>query len=140
MSQYEIFSKFIEPDYNHDYWSDSASLIALEMIEKFQADDWLEISKSWRNQSSGWQTRLADSLEAAPPDKGFPILSQLILSDNDNLAKTAATTIKGYINQGFPGPLSQEAVDRLKALSKVSKVSAISYADLIKKFDRAASA
>jgi predicted DNA-binding protein len=62
------------------------------------------------------------------------LLNRLPSGDWEKVSE--ATTIKGYINQGFPGHLSQEVVERLKTLSKVSKISAISYAELIKKFDR----
>lgn len=132
MAQFEAFEKFLEPDYHPDYWSDNAVILAGEMIAKFTPEDWDKASISWSKHSSGWQSRFADSLDSAPHDRAFPILSQMLLSKEDIVAKSAANSLRDLAAQGNKEKLSKECVNRLKQLSTESRVWALALDGLIK--------
>lgn len=136
MTLLEDLSAFLEPDYNENYWSDDAVLIANDMVTKLQPEDWEKLAASWESRKPGWQRRLADALDTAPIERGMPIITRMLLSSDDSVAIAAVGTLSAYIAQGYPEPISQLAIERIKSLSKLSRIYELSYASLIKRFER----
>ena len=134
MTPFENLARFLEPDYDSNYWSDDAVLHAEDLIFQLASEDWRKVSEGWRTRKAGWQERLADALAGGKPDFAYPLLRQMLLSPMDSVAAKAGESIRSILQNKYEGSLNAEEVARIKHLMKMNRLYEMVFGDLIKKF------
>lgn len=135
MERFNTLSDFLIPDYHTDYWSDDAVLIAMEMLAALQPDDWDELARSWPDRTPGWQCRLADILDDAPPERAMPILLAMVVSEDGAVAKTAAASLCPYRDRLDPAMVPGPIKDRIRAIAGTSHLMQLALGNLVKKME-----
>jgi len=67
--EFKEYSALLEIDFSIDYWSDLAIDEAIDHLEKFDENDWIELKKNLHRKSCIWQTRCAETLSEVPLKK-----------------------------------------------------------------------
>lgn len=93
MSAFKEFDTFLDGDYSISFWSEAGIDRAGELLGSFAADDWSAVKAAWRDRPLEWQQRLAGVLADGDLDQGLPLLQEMLLAPDDELAQTAADTL-----------------------------------------------
>lgn len=137
MQRFQTLSDFLIPDYNTDYWSDDAVLIAMQMLAALQPEDWEELARSWPDRQPGWQCRLADILDDAPPERAIPILLAMVASEDGNVAQAAAASLSPHRDRLDPAMLPDRTKDRILAIAGSSHLMQLALGNLVNKIGMA---
>ena len=138
MNTFQKLSDFLETDYDENYWSDNAVILAGDMLNQFTPSDWSSLVAAWPAKRPTWRIRLADTLGEGPAKESMPILKNMLLSPEIEVAMKAADSIRAQFQVGYSGTLNQEEVGRLKEISDSNRLYKMVLADLIGKFENKA--
>jgi hypothetical protein len=117
MSSFEDFSSFLDTDFSTNCWEDDRLFRAIEMLQTVEADSWHQLSSCWKRRSERWQSRLAQTLDEAPPEFAVPILVDLLDAPSEEVALTATEALLTFAEQQRVPPLRQATRDRLRKIA-----------------------
>ncbi len=87
---------FETEDFAVDYWYDEGFLIAEEMLEKFENDDWEKLIQVLPSRTIGWKRRLAYCLHDSSDLKQLEILLVLIDTDDMELFEILVDSLRSF--------------------------------------------
>lgn len=118
MAAFEELDEYLREDYNIDYWSDDAIDYAYDLIQKMTPRDWDTFKACWRTRPQQWQYYSAQILSRAHMDNAIPLLLEMIQTPDDELAVTAADSLRSLYAGELDLEVDSSVVDRLKALAQ----------------------
>jgi hypothetical protein len=114
VATFEELDDFLTPDYNHNYWSDSAIDIAREILNELGPSDWQQLEQTWPLRSTSWQVRLADAVYASNQPGALNLLEDLLRSPDVPVALAAANGLAVMDDVWTPDARLRETLVRLR--------------------------
>jgi hypothetical protein len=94
MAYFDELDRYLSLHFSTDNWEDSASLYAIELVQKLTPDDWELLESSWRNKSHQWQRYCASVMPWGDLSRAIPVLFEMIQTADDELATIAADSLR----------------------------------------------
>ena len=92
----EFLQDFATDKISSDYWYNSACEDAMEMVEQFNEEDWMELFSHINERSDLWKERLVWCLDNENDPHQIKLLAELIHTDNDKLFLSVADTMRSF--------------------------------------------
>ena len=118
MSASDDLIQYLGHDFSEDYWSDEAILHAFEITHGFQERDWSVLLEVWQQQPESWQRRCAEVLSDANRPGAVRVLMQMTGEGTDEVAITAADSLRAVRAEDLALELAQSTIDRLRELAQ----------------------
>lgn len=118
MTMFEEFDEYLSQEYNINYWSDDAIDYAYDLIQKMTPSDWNALKSCWRDRPGQWQYYCAQVISRADSGQAIPLLIEMIQIPDDELAVTAADSLRSLDTGELDLEVDATVVDRLKALAQ----------------------
>ena len=118
MTVFQELDTYLGQEFSVDYWSDEAMLYAYVLVQKMTLTDWEALRTSWQLRPQEWQYRCAEILSQADPQQAMPVLLDMLLTPDGELAVAAADTFRALHVGEISAPVSSKVVERLQALTK----------------------
>ena len=118
MTVFQELDTYLGQEFSVDYWSDEAMLYAYVLVQKMTLTDWEALRTSWQLRPKEWQYRCAEILSQADPQQAMPVLLDMLLTPDGELAVAAADTFRALHVGEISAPVSSKVVERLQALTK----------------------
>jgi len=110
--------EYLSQDYNINYWSDDAILYAYELVGKLTSSEWRKLRQLWKGRPAQWQEYFVEILSRGEPREAIPVLLAIVEEAGDDLAITAAGSLRSTDLSGVNVQVSSHAVERLKDLAR----------------------
>jgi|SRR5712691_469371 len=118
MTVFQELDTYLGQEFSVDYWSDEAMLYAYVLVQKMTLTDWEALRTSWQLRPKEWQYRCAEILSQADPQQAMPVLLDMLLTPDGELAVAAADAFRALHVGEISAPVSSKVVERLQALTK----------------------
>jgi HEAT repeat protein len=112
----ELDGYLAEP-FSDDHWSDDAVGHAQALVAALSADGWDALETAWRARPARWQARAAQSLSHGTPARAVPVLVEMAAAPDDDVAESAADTLRDFGSPEAPLDVPAHLIDRLDRLS-----------------------
>lgn len=90
--------EFETEDFAVDYWYDEGFLIAEDMLQKFEDEDWETLLQVLPGRTIGWKRRLAYCLHDSDDLKQLETLLALIDTDDTELFEILVDSLRSFKN------------------------------------------
>jgi hypothetical protein len=117
MTVWQELDAYLGQEFSIDHWSDEAILYAFALIRKMIPADWEALSSAWQLRPKAWQARCAEVLSHADPPQAIPVLLDMIQTPDDELAMTAADSLRALYADAPSVRVSPQVMARLQALT-----------------------
>lgn len=131
MMIFQQLDEYLNKEFSADFWSDSAVISAIDLVQKMTPSDWDSLKSCWRERPQEWQYRCAEIISDADSPQVIPLLLEMLQTPDDELTITAADSLRsiGVAEQNVD--LSQDVLKRLQLLSQNSSVARIVVNELL---------
>jgi hypothetical protein len=99
------------------YWSDEGIDVAGGLIAEFGPTDWDALTRCWRERPATWQERCVQTLEYGDLARGIPLLLEILVQGDDEVAQQAAYTLDMRRLQSIAIEAGPEVRTRLRELA-----------------------
>lgn len=115
MTPWQQLDDCLSESYPDDFWSDYMFEEVTALMEKFTTAEFAVLRSTWPHRSPEWQTRCADALPwlPIPRQEIASVLLDMAMSPNDNLAISAADTLREFDPAMVAAAMTPAKVDRL---------------------------
>jgi len=96
MSYFKEFDSILASVKIDDYWHDDTSGYAGDLISKFDKQDWIELTVTWRQRDDSWQERCAYVLDYSYCESSYKILNGMLDSKNLGVVLTALDSMYDF--------------------------------------------
>lgn len=90
----DCVSDFIEAREPSDYWYDCAILEAIEILKRFNNDDWLFLLKNLKDKPIFWQKRLIECLGDLLNSYELEVILEIINTTDEDLFITCVDSLR----------------------------------------------
>ena len=94
MAYFDELDRYLSLTFSMDNWEDSASLYAIELMQKLTPDDWGIVESCWRKKTAQWQRYCASVMSFGDLSRAIPVLFEMIQTADDELATIAADSLR----------------------------------------------
>jgi hypothetical protein len=130
------FDAFLGEDVHPVHWEAVGVDEARDMASRLTEADWKSLQIIWSGRPRKWQQRFAGSLSLSNPHYAIPLLKEMILSSDDQLALVAAVIIQSVGEGNACLDLSPQIITRLRYLSNTyPEIETLNIKDLLSKID-----
>ncbi len=106
------------------YWDDLGYKDAVNVLDKFDDEDWEELFKNLDDKSINWKLRLADCLEDKDNQNEIKVVKKLLESENDDLFIATVDIVRIYFDRSLVLD-NKEYVERIdRILPQLSEFTA----------------
>lgn len=133
---YEELEEYLSGSFSMDYWYDEGSIIATDILRKFDKNDWEKLLCNILLKLKDWQIRFAYSTSDINNESILESLIMLSNIDDDELFKTCIDSLRVLINSNNSLKISceQEIRQRVeKIMQKCDSVSQKVFEDFLKR-------
>jgi hypothetical protein len=116
---YEDLDKYLNGALTLDYWYDEGFLIAREMLEKFQDEDWAKLQVDILSKPIDWRVKFAYCTDRGINDGSIVnILVLLSDTDSDELFEACVDALRVFASSNFIGlkPNENRIVHRIEEM------------------------
>lgn len=118
MNPFEEFDEFLGEEISAGYWSEMGVDSAATIIGEFSPSDWAALKACLRERSTEWVLRCIEVLEYGQVDESVPLLLELLLNEDDDLAQMAADTLDTHRLRSVSIEANSAVKSRLEDLIK----------------------
>ena len=133
---YNYFDDFIKvfgsENASEDYWYDIAIFESIEIVNKFNKDDWEKVIQNMRVKNRMWKIRLLESFSNDRSPERIIIASNILEESDDEELLMAAIDYLRDIPISISSALNKKVLQKLNILKEKSKINEM----IINKFMR----
>lgn len=115
--------EFEADDFAADYWYDEGVLIAEDMLQKFESNDWESLIQVLPKRTIGWKRRLAYCLNDSNDLKQLETLLILIDTDDTELFEISVDSLRSFKDNQFMMQNNNQIIKKIETL--MPKVGAV---------------
>lgn len=94
----QYLKEFATEEFAVDYWYDEGFLIAEDMLQEFQNDDWEALIEALPKKTIGWKHRLAYCLNDSEDCRQLEVLLTFLDTDDAELFEIAVDALRSFKN------------------------------------------
>jgi lin0188 protein len=119
----DFINLFGDENSSEDYWYDVALFEAMEMVNKFDKDDWDKIAQNISLKSKVWKIRMLESFGSIDSLERIIIASSIFEGSSDDELLMAAIDYLRNISFEISSILNEDILQKLNALKDKSKIN-----------------
>ena len=118
LDHFRELDRFLQADYDDDYWCDLGFEEAERLIGAFEAPDWPQLEKAWPIRGALWLGRLLTALPAADREHAVPLFRKILAACPDSVLPSAIPALGRLDDAALRGSLDETGLARLSGFDQ----------------------